>query len=231
MKSTQDLTFSKLDPAFLGIQEISKTKIGSLLQGILIVDNNNSQESDFELGLIRMRRLRGRWGAAAKKHTWSMNVPTWLESHPLWGKKKSNPSSQILLLLWQVGLIYENQQLDIPHLPEAPTAKKKSPKTEQWGPPLPPRHLAPSQAESPNRVLNLNYWESSTAELRLFIPLHSHPTRSTGSATEHAHRCLNALLSAGLSLSLTRTHPFRSSRTWLAPLKVNTKQYSEGSCL
>lgn len=87
MKSTQDLTFSKPDPAFPCIQEISKTKIGSLLQGILIVDNN-SQESDIKLGLIHMRRLRGRWGAAAKntREAW-MCQPGWRHT-PYEAKRK-----------------------------------------------------------------------------------------------------------------------------------------------
>lgn len=148
-----------------------------------------------------MWQLRGRWGAAAKNtHEAWMCQPGW-SHNPYEGKKK-----EVIQALRIAPLVASwSDSLKPAAWDSSPSrgtdGKKEKPQNWAVRTAAAPPHLAPSQAETPNRVLNLNYWESSSAERRLFIPLRSHPTRSTGSPTEHTHRCLKVLLSAGLSLS------------------------------
>lgn len=104
--------------------------------------------------------------------------PGW--SYTPYEKQKCNPSFQSCFLK-KVCFVKTKA---VPHLLEALLIAKKRARNRAAGFPTSTRPRWKSQ-QMPNRVIK--YWKRFCVVLRLFIQPRSHPTRSAGSPSAHAH--------------------------------------------
>lgn len=163
---------------------------------------NNNQGSHVQLGwttafVIKVPgKVRRRRVVEQVKHMWSINVPTWLESHPFGEKKKWNVIQASKVASCVKSRSYSFIQL--PHFPEALDGKRNKPETDQWA------LVLRSHAENPNRC-QTGWWTWITELLRCAPPFYTAtllPNQLCGLA--HNTRPLSNIytaLSKGITLS------------------------------